>query len=130
MTQTLLSRSQILEAVDLDFEDVEVPEWGGPVRLQQMNAEESSRFTKRMREINETTGDQNGMYLMLIHSARDLAGNLLFTEEDLPALKKKSIDVLNRLQRVALKLNKMGVVEELGLKKGLSVAATAATPTP
>lgn len=116
MTQTLLSRSQVLEAVDLSSEDIEVPEWGGTIRLQQMNAEESSAFSKSLDEHN-ARGGQNGMYLMLIHSARDLEGNLLFTEEDLPALKKKSIDVLNRLQRIALRLNKMGVVEELAIKK-------------
>jgi len=125
MTQTLLSRSQILEAVDLDHEDVDCPEWGGPVRIQQMNAEESTAFTKALAEHPDC-----GMYLMTIHSARDTEGNLLFTIEDLPALKKKNIDVLNRLQLVALRLNKMGVAGREALKKDLSEAVTAASPTP
>ena len=114
MPQTLLSRSQILEAADLAHEDVEVPEWGGTVRIQQMSAEESTAFTDALRSME---GERNGMYLMLIHSARDLEGNLILSAEDLPALKKKNIDVLNRLQRIALRLNKMGAEGQAALKK-------------
>jgi len=119
MPQTLLSAAQILAAEDLSHEDHEVPEWGGTVRLQQMSAEESMAFTKELKEVNAAAGEgQNlGMFLMLVHSARYLDGKRIFTVADLPGLKRKSIDVLNRLQRITLKLNKMGFVEEVVLKK-------------
>lgn len=114
MSQPLLSAAQILSAADLKEETVEVPEWGGPVRLVQMNADESTEFTSKMETIE---GSRTGMYLMIIYSARDTEGNRILKEEDLDALKKKSMSVLNRLQLVALRLNGMGVQGEAALKK-------------
>ncbi len=98
---------------------------GGTVRIQQMNAAEATAFTKKLDTVK---GQDLGPYLMLIYSARDLAGNLLFTEEQLPELQKKSLNVLVRLQLIALEVNNMGVMGEAALKKGLSEAATAASP--
>jgi len=118
MPQTLLSAAQIIAAEDLSHEDLEISEWGGTIRLQQMTAEESIAFTKELKEVNATYGYDVGMFLMLIHSARDLKGNRIFTVDDLPALKKKSIAVLMHLQRKALALNRAGYSEEVALKKG------------
>ncbi len=128
MTQTsLLSAASILAAEDIKFEVVEVPEWGGSVYLQQMNAEETRAFSKLMQT---TVNEENGMFLMLIHSARTgKDGELVFTIEQLPELRKKNFDVLLRLQRIALRLNKMGAEGQEALKKDLSEAATVASPS-
>lgn len=114
MSQPLLSAASILAAEDLKEENVPVPEWNGNVRLMQLNAEESTAFTKEMSTIE---GAENGMYLMLIYCARDAEGKRIFTLEDLPALKKKNITVLNRLQLIALELNGMSVRGQAALKK-------------
>ncbi|MGW3711402.1 hypothetical protein ACWDN6_14800 [Streptomyces albogriseolus] len=41
---TYLSAEQILGADDLAFEDVEVPEWGGTVRVREMPGTERDKF--------------------------------------------------------------------------------------
>lgn len=132
MTQTLLSAAAIKAAKDLSHEIVDVPEWGGGILLQQMNAGEATHFGTVMERLRSQEGfsSKDGMYMMLIYSARvELDGAYLFTEEDLSDLRKKSIDVLNRLQRIALKLNKMGIEGEVELKKVSGEAVTAASPS-
>lgn len=127
MPQTLLNRDQILAAEDLAHELVEVPEWGGTIRIEQMGAGESAAFNDDLKSLD---GSHNGMYLMLVYSARDDNHQRLFTIADVEALKLKNINVLNKLQHVALTLNKMDPVGKAAQKKDLSVAPTGATPTP
>jgi len=114
MSQPLLSASNIVDAEDLKFVDVEVPEWGGTIRLKQMDAKESMAFTDEMVTIEK---QPLGMYLMLIRCAVDEQGKKLFTDEDLPRLQAKSVQVLNRLQRIAITLNKMDQETTEVLKK-------------
>lgn len=127
MSQPLLSASQILDAEDLAEEVVPVPEWGGNVRLCQMNSEESFAFSKAL---TASASSEDGIYLILIYSARDAERQMVLRTEDVPALRKKNQDVLIRLQTVALRLNKMGVAGKEALKKDSSEAATVASPTP
>ena len=133
MTQTLLSAAAIKAARDITHEIVEVPEWGGSVLLQQMNAAEATHFGTVMEKLKSVEGysPRDGMYMMLIYSAREsVDGPLIFTEEDLPELRLKSIDVLNRLQRIALRINKMDVEGQNDRKKALGEVVTAASPSP
>lgn len=100
-----LTREDILEAEDLDFVDEVVPEWKNKtIRMVQMNAEESIEFNK---DIEKIQSKDEGIFLMLIHSARDENRNRIFTHDDIAALRKKSFRVLNRLQNIALKLNSL-----------------------
>ncbi len=114
MSQPLLSAASILAAKDLAEEIVAVPEWGGDVRLVEMNAHEATEFSDKLELIK---GQKDGMYLMLIYSAKDADGNRLFKNEDIDALRAKSMDVLNRLQLLALRLNKMDAKSKAALKK-------------
>lgn len=127
MSQPLLSAAAIKSAVDLTEETIEVPEWGGSVRLVQMTAKESGEFTKELRTLQ---GEESGMFLMLVYSAKDEQGNRVLTGEDVEELKKKNINVLIRLQRIALRLNAWGREEQIAIKNGSSVAEIAATPSP
>jgi hypothetical protein len=114
MTQTLLSADQIFAAEDLSEETVEVPEWGGAVRLVQMTAAESQSFSKHMMSVQHT---DDGMFLMLVYSARNAERERIFTVEDINKLRLKSVNVLARLQSVALRLNNMGKEGMEALKK-------------
>lgn len=113
----MLSKTAIFGAPDLKTEDATVPEWpdesGSPgiVRFKQMTAEQQSALNKKI----ENNPD-DGMYLMIIASAIDADGKPLFTEEDIPALKQKSMRVLNRLQNICLRLNSLRDTE-VALKK-------------
>lgn len=117
--KTYLSAASILAAEDLIVHEEEVPEWPDPatglpgiVRLMQMSAEESFNFTQKV----EQDGN-NGMFIMLRYSAVDADGTLLFTDEDIVKLRKKSMKVLNRLQQICLSMNGMRGEDEVTLKK-------------
>lgn len=121
MSQPLTSASQIFDAEDLVHEDVEVPEWHLTLRIQQMDAQETVRFTRSM---DTHEGAANGMYLILVACTRTMEGTLVFTystPEELTAtvaaLQRKNINVLQRLQRVALRVNAMTIEGKADLKK-------------
>jgi hypothetical protein len=120
MTQPLLSAAQIVDAADLAFEVVEVPEWNGTVRIEEMSAAESVQFSGIM----DATERNLGMFLIIVFTARDDNHARLFpgdtVDEIMPHienLKKKSVHVLMRLQKAALRVNKMAVAEQAVLKK-------------
>lgn len=129
MSQPLLSASSIFGAVDLKEDVVEVPEWGGSVRLVQMSAAESMQLT---RDMATQEGADNGMYLMLIYSARNADSTRIFSPDEadpeqpnapvkwtkaIEQLKQKNFYVLDMLQRRALTLNAMTVPAKEALKK-------------
>lgn len=128
MSQSLLSREKIIAANDLKHEDVPVPEWGGTVRITQMDAGTSLEFNEAMR-VSKEAGQKHGIFLMLVFSARNEQGERILTVEDLPALMGKSMNVLTRLQAVALRMNKMGEEGKAELKKDLAEMATGASST-
>jgi hypothetical protein len=99
----LLSRDQILKAEDFRTVDVEVPEWGGTVRLRVMNGTQRERFE----EAFQKTPYGNTRARLVAYSACDEAGEPVFSELDIEALGAKSSAALDRLFDVALKLNRI-----------------------
>ena len=82
---TYLSRDTILQREDIKTEDVEVPEWGGTVRVRGMSGVERDAFEaslieqpaangQRKRRRQQTTKDQHGQRagqaLRLVHRGR------------------------------------------------------------
>lgn len=137
MPQPLLSADQILAAPDLDEETVEVPEWpnedGSPghVRIQQMTADENIAWTKDMQnpDIAGPEGE-NGMFVMLVYSAKDANGDRVFASLDVvQQLRQKNFHVLDRLQRVGIRLNRMSTTAREELKKDSGGTATEGSPT-
>lgn len=110
---TLLSRDAILGAVDTQFEIVEVPEWGGTVRIKGMTASERDRF-------EDSIMDQKGKDVRLNHVNMraklltmcivDETGNRVFNNDDIRALGAKSAKAINRCMEVAQTLN--GISDE------------------
>lgn len=101
--RAFLSRDAILGAVDLPYEDVEVPEWGGWVRLQGLTGEQRAR-------INATTLVSKGQNVeMRVEALADLQikmvglalvdadGRRLFTDPEIRALGSKNAGVIERL---------------------------------
>jgi hypothetical protein len=104
----ILNRDTILQANDLPMEAVEVPEWGGTVHIKTMSGTERDRFDAAIikRGKSDDTFDTRGLRVdVVVLTACDENGNLLFTDDDKPALSKKSGAVLDRLCNVARKLN-------------------------
>lgn len=115
---SFLSKEQILAANDTTFETVEVPEWGGSVKVKSMTGIERDKFEE---SVFEQKGKDTKMNLKNFRAKLcaltmvDEAGNRLFGEDEIPALGKKSAKALDRVFTIAQSLNGIGQkeVEEL-----------------
>jgi len=104
----LLNKEQIKSVSDLETQDVEVPEWGGTVRLKSLTGAERDRFEASVVQgqgRNTTVNMQNLRAKLVAQSAIGEDGKPLFTEEDVKWLGEKSAKALNRLFNVAQQLS-------------------------
>jgi len=99
----LLNKDDILKARDSKYLVVNVPEWGGDVKLKTMSVAEQIQYEKLQED-----KDNNSLILnMLIFCCVDEDDNKLFEKEDLVELQKKSAHPICHLFREALKLNSL-----------------------
>lgn len=115
---TLLSKDQILGSSDASFVDVEVPEWGGTVRIASMSAADRDAFEATLiPEKGKRQADKmaNFRARFVAKCLTDEEGNRLFTDKDIVELGRKNANVVNRLFDRARDLNGMTEkdVEEL-----------------
>ena len=98
-----LKREAILAASDLGTADVEVPEWGGSIRVRQMTLRERGEFAKR------ATGEDGAVVGAWLVSAVavDEAGAPIFKPDDVKDLEKRSWKALDRVVAAILKLNRL-----------------------
>lgn len=110
----MLTKEQILAAVDLETESVAVPEWGGDVLVSQMSG--AMRDTYEDFKLNLPVGP-DGETFTSTKGLRELAvglclvdenGERLFSDAELHELGKKSADAIDRLWEVVLRVNKLG----------------------
>lgn len=112
----MLSKDQIRAAEDLKTEDVEVPEWGGIVRVRTMTGRQRDRFNERLAAIREKN---QGKLLVrdlrvpvIIAAAVDANGDPLLGQDDANWLDTKAADPLDRVAAAALRVNGMGAEQE------------------
>lgn len=106
----LLTKAQILDADDRPTVDVEIPEWGGTVRIAMMSGWARDRYDSRMIALDGKTSHRDNLrasFLSYCIVGED--GELMFTDEDILALGRKSISSLNKLFEAASNLNAVGV---------------------
>lgn len=103
MIMKTLSKSEILAARDLESQVVEVPEWGGAVRVRVMSGLARDEFYARQAEGKLPYSQFCAS--VLVATLIDDAGNALFEEADIAALRGKSQAAMDRVLAVALKLN-------------------------
>ena len=104
----LLNKEQIKTVSDLETQDIEVPEWGGVVRLKSLTGAERDRFEASVVQgqgRNTTVNMQNLRAKLVAQSAIGEDGKPLFTEEDVKWLGEKSAKALNRLFNAAQTLS-------------------------
>lgn len=95
-----LNRDAILGADDSEFRDVEVPEWGGTVRIKSITGAQRDAFEASLREGKGKNADVNLRNMrakLIIMCAVDEHGSKLFTQEDLRKLGSKNAKPLDRL---------------------------------
>lgn len=94
----LLTKDEILAADDLFTEDVEVPEWGGTVRIRGMTALQLDQWEMRIAKARERgMTDIDFRASCVAQCIVDEDGNRVFNIQDVVALSKKSGAVLDRL---------------------------------
>ena len=113
----LLSRSDILAAADLKFEDVDVPEWGGTVRIRELTGTqrdqiEAAMVTVKMEPDDKGKSkptpefDKSAMETfrarIASYSIVDEENKRVFTDADIFALGEKGSAALQRVYDVAL----------------------------
>lgn len=103
----MLTKEQILAALDLTTEEVQVPEWGGSIFVRSMTGLERDTFGASLRKADGTVDLANYRAKLLVQCVVDEASKPLFTADDLIALGGKSSAALDRVFAVAERLNSM-----------------------
>lgn len=116
----LLGKDQILAAEDLVSRDVEVPEWGGTVRVRMMTGGERDAFEASLweREGEETVYKREHFRAKLLSRCIvDDKGARVFSDKDIERLSGKSAKALNRLFDVAQEINAISKEARDDIKK-------------
>lgn len=100
----ILTKDQILQADDRYTEEVEVPEWGGSVRIKTLSGTERDQFEESI--LSEDRRNFKGIRAKLVAlSVIDENGDRLFTFEEAKLLGDKSARALDRVFAAAQKLS-------------------------
>jgi hypothetical protein len=122
----LLTRSQIL-AAKLPHQDVDIPEWGGSVRIQQMSVDTRVKFLETIRVYNDAVFQWEANELLdakdkarkkivkpehvdtpalaIVTCLVDDSGNRMFTDKETTELNKLSFVSVRNLYAAVLDLN-------------------------
>ena len=120
---SLLSKTAILAADDLQTEELEVPEWGGAVRVRSFTGRERDAFEASMvrGDGRDRKVDLTNMRARLVGlTVIDEAGQRLFTDEEVDLLGAKSGAALDRVFAIAQKLNGLSGADVEELSKNSS----------
>ncbi len=105
----LLTKEQIWAADDLKWEDVQVPEWGGAVRVKTLTGAERDQYeadsVKMEGNRRKMVGNLRARLVALCVINED--GTPMFTRADVMKLGQKSAPALDRVFEVAARLNAM-----------------------
>lgn len=105
-TTGFLSKDQILSAPDnFEVQEVDVPEWGGKVRIKSMSAFARDQFEAGLMGKNGGTNYTNLRAKLVAAVVIDDNDELMFTEQDVAKLGKKAAAPVQRIFNAAQKMN-------------------------
>lgn len=114
----ILSKADIFSAQDCTIKDVDMPQWGGFIRIKKMSLLEQISLSEVLAKSASGKTDENAdvMVDFIIASVVDEAGNLIFTREDAQNIKKRSAVSIVKLFEAIQKFNsvEIGVEESTG----------------
>ena len=100
-----LTRDEILAARDLKTKDLEVPSWGGTIRVREPTVRERDRMGT---EYNKANRDQAKMMELRMEMCSrvivDERGESVFTAKDIEALGKKSPENIDLVFQTSMEL--------------------------
>jgi hypothetical protein len=101
----ILTKDQILNAEDVKYETVDVPEWGGPVRLRTVAAKDRDAFDRALFPKPGVRNMEDFRARVVAMCVVDEDGNRVFSDADIPMLSQKSAAAIDRLIPVAQRLS-------------------------
>jgi hypothetical protein len=108
-----LTKDQMLWAKDLTIKEVKVPEWGGEVYVRMMDGDQRDKF-----EADQIANPHSNVRARLVAATVcDSAGNLLFTDADIPVISKKAGAALDRIFAASAKHSRITPADIDELKK-------------
>ena len=113
----MLSRDEILSKKDLKRQVVNVPEWGGDVLVAEMTAEARDAWEQAITTRDKGKNLVNPRAKLVIATAVDENGERLFKDADIGEVAKLSAQAMDRICRVAQKVNGL-LGEDLEEAKG------------
>ncbi|MFI5223668.1 MAG: hypothetical protein ACHQX3_05380 [Nitrospirales bacterium] len=126
MSDKLLSMEEIGNATDVEFQVIQMPEWGGAVRIGSITAED-------IVEWNESNSDPAAKRLagirLVVQSMVDKDGKRIGTPKAVDVLKKRSAASINKLVEKVLVLNKLNAKGLEEVKNGSGEVTSVASPT-
>jgi len=118
----MLTKEDILKAEDLDFEEIEIKEWGGSVRVRCMTGSERDAFEASVYEIKGNKANiirENFRAKLIARTLVDENSERLFTDKEIELVGKKGSKPLDKIFKVAQKLNGLSQADEDDLVKNL-----------
>ena len=101
----ITSANSILGKDDFHYEVIEVPEWGGDLRLKSLSGSERSQIIKATQKQKDTA---DGVFeKCIIYAAVDEEGRRIFNDDDatLKVLQTKDAGVTQRIGRKVLEIS-------------------------
>ena len=110
-----LGRDAILAAMDIRYEYVDTPEWGGRVRVRSLTGSERDQYDAETYAGQQAAKAQGRSGLLTDFRLRRVAkaivdddGKRVFTDKDVAALGEKNAAVIDRIDDVVVRLSGMG----------------------
>lgn len=108
----LLTKDQILAADDAIWEEMDVPEWGGKVRISVMSGQSRDRYEASLyKDRDSDAAFDNLRARFLSYCLINEEGDLIFSVSDMIELGRKNGQVIDRVYTKASELNGTSVEE-------------------
>lgn len=112
----ILSKSDILNANDREYTDMEIPEWGGSIRIYVMSLRERMvledlvgiKDNKTKSKAESTSSQQEKIMYLLRICLKDGKGNNMFNENEISELLDKDSKVIYRIFEKCIEVNNLG----------------------
>lgn len=102
---SLLTKAEITNSEDQRYEIIDIPEWGGQVKVAVMSGFARDRFESSIMGKNGGINHINIRAKLAAATIVDEEGNLMFDEADVQKLGQKSCAALDRVFAAAQRLN-------------------------
>lgn len=112
-----MNRDQIASAKDLKRETVFVEEWGGDVIVSEMDGTARDAWEQELANREKGQNLKNPRARLVVATLVDEQGQRIFADQDIDVVGSKSAKALDKVCKVAMRLNGLGS-QDLEAAKG------------